>query len=285
MKTLLFLVLRLAILGASAFASNQTAPGSSAGAAPSIKRVGVVVSDGFELLDALGPFEALKQVQGHYYASIDIRNRRWDREGASGIQCSNGDLEVEVVLASFRTSAVEASSGVVLEPHFDLAQDPSAIHFDLLVLGHGSVDLADERSMAYVRNHHKNGGMLMTVCTASNVPAALGLLDQKEASTNSLVLEAYRAAFPSVRWVSLADNREQRFVQSTDRILTTAGITAGIDGTLHLVREWCGNEVAEATRECLEWPLGRIQHVLHDDDETETGTSASSATALAGEDL
>jgi len=271
-----FQILLLAILGVASHANNDV-NNDSAVASPSIKRVGVIISDGFELLDALGPFEALKEVQGHYYEVIDIQNRRWDETNGSGIQCAGGTLEVEAVLASFQTSSVTASSGVVLEPQFDLNQDPDANHFDVLVLGHGSVDLTDEKAMAYVQKHHQTGGMLLTVCTAANVPAALGLLDHQKASTNSLVVDRYRQAFSNVEWVSLADNLQTRFVQSTDQIITTAGITAGIDGTLHLIAEWCGTDVAEATRECLEWPLG-IQYKKDDRD-----TLASSASTSASD--
>ena len=70
------------------------------------KRVGVIVSDGFELLDALGPYEALKEVQEHYYQKIDIRKRIWNDNSDSGIRCSKGNLEVKVVLASFQKDSV-----------------------------------------------------------------------------------------------------------------------------------------------------------------------------------
>jgi hypothetical protein len=49
----------------------------SAATTPTTKRVGVILSQGFELLDAMGPYEALKEVQEHYYSSVDIEHRRW----------------------------------------------------------------------------------------------------------------------------------------------------------------------------------------------------------------
>ena len=52
--------------------------GLSVAAASTIKRVGVVIAPGFELLDALGPYETLKEVEEGYYTQIDIANRtRW----------------------------------------------------------------------------------------------------------------------------------------------------------------------------------------------------------------
>ena len=250
------------------------------------KRVGVIVSQGFELLDALGPYEALKEVQEHYYSNVDIEQRTWKKDGDSGIQCNSnnnnnnynndnngGDsatatttttatthLEVEVYLASFETNSVQSSSGVPLVPGFDLSVDPEANYFDLLVLGAGSLGQASytdpaTKEMEYVKHHHDQGGSIMTVCTGASYAARLGLLDGATATTHSLFLDQFRVEYPNTRWISLADHRDRRFVRSTDTIVTTAGITAGIDGILDQIEGWCGWEVAEATRQCLEWPL------------------------------
>ena len=63
--------------------------------------------------------------------------------------------------------------------------------------------------------------------------------------------------FPQVRWTSLFDRTDRRFIVSEPplRIITTAGVTAGIDGALHFVSAWLGEAAAEAIREYNEWPL------------------------------
>ena len=241
------------------------------------KRVGVIVSDGFELLDALGPFEALKEVQERYYQKINISQRTWDADSDSGIRCSKGTLEVKVVLASFQNDSVTSSSGLSVTPEFDLGQDPEATYFDWIVLGAGALESTDPQAMGYLAKHHANGGSILTVCTASQFTASLGLLDGKEATSNSLFLERFRGAYPKVRWISLVDNLDRRFVQSTDQIITTAGITAGIDGTLHLIEEWCGNDVAEATRQSFEWPLS-IEQVEKEPQLTDESTTCDACT-------
>ena len=218
-----WLLLRITIIllstsgGVGLDSSTSWSPSTSVPSIAKLKRVGVIVSQGFELLDALGPYEALKEVQEHYYSKVDIEHRRWKNDADSGIQCNNnsnnnnnsGDrttLEVEVYLASFETNSVRSSSGV-------------------------------------------------TVCTGASYAALLGLLDGATATTNSLFLDRFRMDYPTVTWMSLADNTNRRFVRSTNSIVTTAGITAGIDGILDAIQKWCGWEVAEATRQCLEWPL------------------------------
>eukprot|EP00535_Pseudo-nitzschia_heimii_P010909 CAMPEP_0197195574 /NCGR_PEP_ID=MMETSP1423-20130617/31415_1 /TAXON_ID=476441 /ORGANISM="Pseudo-nitzschia heimii, Strain UNC1101" /LENGTH=62 /DNA_ID=CAMNT_0042649241 /DNA_START=89 /DNA_END=274 /DNA_ORIENTATION=+ len=60
--------------------------------------IAVLVSDGFELLDAMGPYEALKEVQNRYYSSVDLKHRTWIDDGSdSGIQCHRGNLDLRVV--------------------------------------------------------------------------------------------------------------------------------------------------------------------------------------------
>jgi transcriptional regulator GlxA family with amidase domain len=166
-----------------------------------------------------------------------------------------------VFLASFEKKSVRSSSGVALAPEFDLSMDHEGGYFDMIVLGAGSLgDTSNDPTttaagMKYLQKHHDAGGLIMTVCNGASCVASLGLLDGAIATTNSLFLDQFRADYPKVRWISLADNTERRFVRSTDKIVTTAGITAGIDGMLDTIEEWCGWEVAEATRQCLEWPL------------------------------
>ena len=66
-----------------------------------------------------------------------------------------------------------------------------------------------------------------------------------------------RARYPKVHWFSLRDRIDKRFIISQPplRIVTTAGVTAGVDGALRFVSEWMGEPVAEAVREFIEWPL------------------------------
>jgi transcriptional regulator GlxA family with amidase domain len=147
----------------------------------------------------------------------------------------------------------------------------------LLVLGADALDASDQSAMEYLKAHHDVGGSILTVCTGAKFVASLGLLDGAEATTNSLFLETFAADYPRVEWVSLADNTQRRFVRSTKQIVTTAGITAGIDGSLEQIYEWCGFEVAEAIRECLEWPLP-----IEIAETTTSTTATTSATTTIG---
>ena len=87
----------------------------------------------------------------------------------------------------------------------------------------------------------------MSVCTGSLVLGAAGLLAGKRATTHWMALGLMRQLLPDVtvedglHWVE-------------DGVLTSAGISAGIDLSLRVVGKLCGEEVARATARYMEYP-------------------------------
>lgn len=76
---------------------------------------------------------------------------------------------------------VRSSSGISIVPEFDLAHDPEALHFDLVILGAGVIEYSSSNhskgntnsntrdtttaaaaAMKYVQNHHNRGGRILT---------------------------------------------------------------------------------------------------------------------------
>ena len=83
--------------------------------------------------------------------------------------------------------------------------------------------------------------------TASPLRARAGLLDAKQATTHWEDIDDFTAMFPSVE---LQTN--QRWVDQGS-IVTSAGISAGIDMSLHLVERLAGRGLAERTARQMEW--------------------------------
>jgi transcriptional regulator GlxA family with amidase domain len=79
---------------------------------------------------------------------------------------------------------------------------------------------------------------LVSICTGASVLAAAGLLDGRPATTHWRDTEQFRARFPDVRL-----DPDVLFVDDGD-VLTSAGVAAGIDLLLHLVRRDHGSEIA-----------------------------------------
>ncbi|MEU4830053.1 helix-turn-helix domain-containing protein [Streptosporangium sp. NPDC023615] len=90
------------------------------------------------------------------------------------------------------------------------------------------------------------GTRLVSICTASYVLAAAGLLDGRPATTHWSSAEHFQRLFPRVRV-----DPDVLFVDDGD-VLTSAGVAAGIDLCLHIVRRDHGTEVANrVARRCV----------------------------------
>jgi transcriptional regulator GlxA family with amidase domain len=87
---------------------------------------------------------------------------------------------------------------------------------------------------------------LISICTGAFVLAAAGLLDGRPATTHWRHADRFRGLYPQVKL-----DPEVLFVDDGD-ILTSAGVTAGVDLCLHVVRKDYGTEVANhAARRCV----------------------------------
>jgi transcriptional regulator GlxA family with amidase domain len=121
---------------------------------------------------------------------------------------------------------------------------------DVLIVPGGVVDaeLLDESLLDWVRASAKTATIVASVCTGSFILAKAGLLNGKSATTHWEDVEDLRAAFPNVtvrdglRWVDEGS------------VVSSAGIAAGIDMSLHLVARLSGVELAHATARQMDVP-------------------------------
>lgn len=218
-------VLGLAIAsGMSLTAVAQEAPRPSP-RAPT-RNVAIVLYDGVELLDFAGP--------GEVFAS------------ASGIGSIRGQ-------PAFRVFTVAASKGPITSQGFlkvipDYFID-DAPHPDLLVLPGGSAGklAVDERFMAWARKTIDGAELSMSVCTGAFVLGKAGALDGKSATTWFGAIDKLRQDVPK------ANVQEGRRFVDQGRIVTTAGVSAGIDGALHVVARLLGRAVADRTAQYMEY--------------------------------
>lgn len=92
--------------------------------------------------------------------------------------------------------------------------------------------------IAALQAAHRRGVCLVGLCLGPFVLAAAGLLDERRATTHWLCADQFARCYPRVRL-----DPEVLYVDDGD-ILTSAGAAAGIDCCLHLLRRWCGAEIA-----------------------------------------
>jgi transcriptional regulator GlxA family with amidase domain len=130
------------------------------------------------------------------------------------------------------------------------------------------------------------GTRMMSICTGAFVLASAGLLDGRPATTHWSHVDDFRALYPRVEL-----NENLLFVDDGD-VLTSAGLSAGVDLCLHVIRTDHGQEVANrAARYCVVPPWregGQSQYIERHVPETGTaGTAPTRAWALQhlGDDL
>lgn len=102
-----------------------------------------------------------------------------------------------------------------------------------------------------LREAHKNGTRLFSICSGVFILAAAGLLDGKQATTHWRYTEALQSRFPKIKVQS-----DALYIEDGN-ILTSAGSAAGIDAGLHLIRQDFGSEVANTVARRLVLPPHR----------------------------
>ncbi len=181
-----------------------------------------------EMLDAVGPLEVFAG------ANAQLRDQGRGVEGY--------DLEV----VSLHPGPVVMSSGLALIAGRGLAEDPGAEDpgpIDTLLVGGGEGarrHAADPAVQAWLRRQAPRVRRLGSVCTGAFVLAAGGFLDGRRATTHWQRCAELAAAYPGVRVEPDAIFRRD------GKVVTSAGITAGIDLALHLVEEDFGRALAFA---------------------------------------
>ncbi len=186
--------------------------------------MGIFVFDDVEELDWVGPWEV-----------FGVWARRWPDDG------------VEVVSVGRDTQPVRSANGLRALP--DTTWDAVG-HLDVLVYpgGQGTrSQLSDEALFDWLRTRADDGTLMTSVCTGALVYAAAGLLAGRPATTHWRSLELLAQIDPSI------DVREaERFVDDGD-VVTSAGVSAGIDMALHLVGRLHSRERAAEVRRHIQY--------------------------------
>jgi transcriptional regulator GlxA family with amidase domain len=151
---------------------------------------------------------------------------------------SSGEPLYEVITCSPGGEAVRTTSGFEITP----SSDPAALRrADTLVLpGYANI-LAPppEEVLAAIRTAARRGARLMSVCTGAFALAHAGALDGRRAATHWAWAGEMARRFPAV-----AVDPDALFVDEGE-VLTSAGLSAGIDLSLHVIRRDCGAAVGE----------------------------------------
>ncbi len=198
-------------------------------------RVLILAFDGIEALDFAGPFEV-------FTTASRVAQRL--RPG------SVAPFDVASVAEGAPGQPVQARAGLQLLAQHTLAGSPQA---DVLIVPGGVVDapLASPDTLRWIARQAAGAQVTASVCTGAFLLGASGVVTTDAVTTHWEDIADLRARFPAldvregVRWV---DN---------GRIVSSAGISAGIDMSLHLVARLAGPELAERTARQMDYAWTR----------------------------
>jgi transcriptional regulator GlxA family with amidase domain len=189
-----------------------------------VKHIGIVLFDGVEELDAVGPYEVLAH---------------WTREYP--------DDGYDVTCLSWDGRAVTGAKGLVLGAHVAVADAPE---LDVLVHpgGRGTRPLLHRPEyLDWVRRQRETVPLMTSVCTGALVYAAAGLLAGRPATTYWSCFDELLAQDPTVQ-----PRPDERWVDDGD-VVTSSGVSAGIDMALHLVARLAGPARAVEVRRGIQY--------------------------------
>ena len=110
-------------------------------------------------------------------------------------------------------------------------------------------EMLNEAVLRFVREQAAKVELVASVCTGALILGKAGLLSGGRATTHWRSLDLLRELFPDVE----VDDSSQ--VVDEGKIMTSAGIAAGIDLALKIVQRFCGETIARATARHMEYPF------------------------------
>jgi putative intracellular protease/amidase len=194
--------------------SDKVAPQSQPQPKSAPRNLAILIFDGVQIIDYAGPYETF----GHTY--------------------SNDGPAFNIYTVAEKTGAITTAMGMSVNPKYSFETAPEP---DVLLVPGGNVEgqLENQNVIKWIQNKSRNAEIVMSVCNGAFILAKAGLLDGLEATTTANLIPPFKEAAPKTKVVD-----DQRFVDN-GKIITTAGLSSGIDGSLHVIERLFGRGTAQ----------------------------------------
>lgn len=193
-----------------------------------IWRVGIFLFNEVEVLDFAGPFEALSIV------SIP----------------GQSDKPFLVQTVSQYGKMIKTRNGLMVQPDYSFENAPD---FDILIVpgGYGAeeIEINNETVIQWIRKQSNKVELITSVCTGAFLLAKAGLIDGKRATTHWMDIDRLEREFPDVKVESNC-----KFIDEGS-IITSGGISAGINMSFHIIKRLLGEDVAKKTAKRMEYDI------------------------------
>jgi len=191
------------------------------------RNVGIFIFDDAEVLDFAGPFEVFSVTS----------------------QLNNFE-PFEVFTVAKENRPVRAVNGLNVVPDYSFNKHPK---LDILIVsgGQGTRNLLnDEQSLDWISHVCKQSEYTLSICSATRLFAKLGLLEHRPFCTHHEVYDHVLELEPTA-----IQQRGKRFTQTTEKLYTSGGISAGIDLSFYLVEKLLGDTASKTTARYMEYRL------------------------------
>ena len=188
--------------------------------------VGIFLFNEVEVLDFAGPFEVFSVTE------------------------VNEEKTFTVYTVSENGEMITARNGLKVQPDYSIENLPPV---DILIipggLGAREYEIKNEIVIKWIRQQMKEVKLMTSVCTGALLLAKAGLLEGLKATTHWASIEKFKNEFQNVEVIE-----NVKFVDE-GHIITSAGISAGINMAFHIVKNLLGVHVAEDTAKRMEYDI------------------------------
>lgn len=190
--------------------------------------VGILLFDEVEVLDFAGPFEVFSVTTYEDFITNAFH----------------------VSTISETGERIIVRNGLKVDPDYSFDTAPE---FDIVVIPGGpgarETQVNNPRAIEWVKEQKSKVNIMTSVCTGSFLLAKAGLLDGKKATTHWFNYDRFERQFPKVHL--------QRGVKYVDQgnIVTSGGVSAGINMSLYVVERLLGKDIASNTARGMEYDI------------------------------
>lgn len=189
-------------------------------------KVGIFLFNEVEVLDFAGPFEVFSLTE------------------------KDNDKLFEVITIAETSEVISARNGLKVLPDAVFSDN---IAIDILIIpgGYGAdhIEIKKPTTLNWIKEQHQKVKLTTSVCTGAFLLAECGLLNGKKATTHWMDLEKLSNQYPKVNVI----NNVKYVDEGT--IITSGGISAGINMSFHIIKNIFGKEIAEFTAKRMEYDI------------------------------
>jgi len=168
-----------------------------------------------------------------------------DYAGPYDVFISGGEENFNVYTVGETSEPIITMPNLSINPQYTISNCPKP---DILIIPGGMWRSVNQKVMDWINESSKDADYVFSICTGAFILAEAGFLDGLEATTHSAGVDLLEKNYPNIKKV----HRNKRFVDN-GKVITSAGVSAGIDASLYLISKILGKDRAQAAANNLEY--------------------------------